>query len=127
MAYQKHIGEKAEASVLGALLEKNVKDGEEKSNLVVFANNLFAQDYGVPVGSSYAAAIGFYNNRDLALNSVSYLSDVEDPITIRKEVESTKYTATELQNVIVKTIIFVVPVLIIIAGIVIWQLRRRKK
>ncbi|MDE5830979.1 MAG: GldG family protein [Clostridia bacterium] len=126
-------GEKAESSILGALLEKTIKSGDDAdtetitSKLVVYANNLFAQDYGVQVGSSYLSAIGFYNNRDLALNSAQYLAEVEDSITIRKEVESTSYTATETQNRIIKIIIFSVPVIIIIAGIAIWQLRRRKK
>jgi len=73
------------------------------------------------------SAIGFYNNKDLGLTATGYLAEVEDAITIRKGVESTQYTATETQNRIIKIIIFSVPVVIIILGIVIWQLRRRKK
>lgn len=119
-------GEKEEASVLAALLEKKVKD-DNTSNLIIVANNLFAEDRGVYVGSSAVAAIGFYNNKDFVLNSVSYLSEVEDPITIRKELKSTSYTATETQDRIVKTIIFGLPIVIILVGIVVWQLRRRKK
>lgn len=61
------------------------------------------------------------------MNSVSYVSEKEDAITIRKNVEITNYTATETQDIVVKTIIFGVPVLIVLIGIVVWQLRRRKK
>lgn len=124
-------GEKLESSVLGALLEKTVEVESEDENvtskLIVYANNLFIQDYPIQLGSGSMSAIGFYNNRDLGLNSASYLAEVEDAITIRKGVESTQYTATEVQNRIIKIIIFSVPVVIIILGIVIWQLRRRKK
>lgn len=119
-------GEKEESSVLGALLQKSVENGET-SNLIIIANNFFAEDQGIYTGSVAYSAIEFYNNKDLVLNSVQYLSNIEDSITIRKEIESTMYTATETQDRIIKAIIFIVPVVIIIAGIVIWQLRRRKK
>ena len=46
---------------------------------------------------------------------------------IRKDVEVSTYTVTEQQQAIVLTIIFAIPVLIIVAGLVIWQVRRRKK
>lgn len=137
MACSESYGEKLESSVLGALLEKTIKNGNENeeenheeaivSKLIVFANNLFIQDYPIQLGSGAMSAIGFYNNRDLGLTTTQYLAEVEDAITIRKEVESTQYTATETQNRLIKTIIFSVPVVIIAAGIVIWQLRRRKK
>lgn len=129
-------GEKLETSVLGALLEKTIKSGNENeeenseavvSKMIVFANNLFIQDYPIQVGSGAVSAIGFYNNRDLGLTTTQYLAEVEDAITIRKGVESTQYTATETQNRLIKIIIFSVPVVIIVAGIIIWQLRRRKK
>ena len=41
--------------------------------------------------------------------------------------ETVTYTATDKQDTIIKCIIFAVPVLIIIAGIIVWQVRRRKK
>lgn len=137
MPYSTQNGEKLESSVLGALLEKTIKSGNENeeenqeepivSKMIVFANNLFIQDYPIQVGSGAVSAIGFYNNRDLGLTTTQYLAEVEDAITIRKGVESTQYTATETQNRLIKIIIFSVPVVIIIAGIIIWQLRRRKK
>jgi len=58
---------------------------------------------------------------------VQYAAEIEDPITIRKTVNSTMYTATLTQDRIIKYIIFGFPVLIIGAGIVVWQLRRRKQ
>ena len=69
----------------------------------------------------------FYNNRDVLLNSVSYLTDREETITIRKNLEAVNYDVTETQNRIVLTVIFGLPVLIIIIGIFVWIMRRRKK
>ena len=47
--------------------------------------------------------------------------------TIRKNYEDVSYTVTEEQNSIIMIIIFTIPVVIIIAGIVVWQVRRRKR
>ena len=67
------------------------------------------------------------DNKDLALNSISYLVDREDDITARKSTGTVTYTATDEQDIIIRTVIFSVPALIIFAGIVVWQVRRRKK
>ena len=123
-------GEKEETNVVGALLEKQITDSDKISKLVIIANNLFATDRGVYTGTSEnskMAAIGFYNNREIALNATNYLTGTEDVITIRKEMEVTKYTPTESQDTLIRLIIFGVPVLIIGTGIIVWQLRRRKK
>lgn len=114
------------SQVVGSVLEKSIDD-ETTSTLVVYANNLFATDYPVTVNSQSVSAIYFYNNLDLVLNSVSYIAEIEDTISIRKTIEVTTYTATETQNRVVMSIIFGVPVVIVIVGIVVWQLRRRKK
>ena len=70
--------------------------------------------------------VSLYNNSDMILNSVSFLNEREDTITIRKNSDEVTYTVSELQNNIIMAIIFTIPVLIIILGIVVW-LRRRKK
>jgi len=120
-------GETVGASVVGAILEKYVGEEGKSSKLIVYANNTFAADTAVYSTSSARAAIAFYQNKDLIINSVQYAAEIEDPITIRKTVNSTMYTATLTQDRIIKYIIFGFPVLIIGAGIVVWQLRRRKQ
>ena len=82
----------------------------------------------IPISQTYASyAMDFSNNKDVILNSISYLTEREDNITIRKNIEIVNYDVTEAQNSIILTVIFTVPVLIIVVGIVIWVLRRRKK
>ena len=72
-------------------------------------------------------AIDLYNNQDAILNSLSYLTEREDTITIRKDIEIVDYAVTESQHQIILTIIFGLPIFIIIIGIIVWQVRRRKK
>ena len=74
----------------------------------------------------YTYASELYNNKDIVLNSISHLTERDDTITIRKTDESESYTVTDQEDVIIKTIIFVVPMIIIFVGIVVWIFRRRK-
>ena len=124
--------EKVESSVVAAVLEKTIEESSEekeakKSKFVVFANNLFATDRAVYVGNSQVAAIGFYENKDLIINAVQNTAEIKDTMTIRKTIKQTSYTATETQDRIIKMIIFSIPVVIILIGVVVWQLRRRKR
>ena len=69
-----------------------------------------------------------YDNEDILINSVSYLTDREENITIRKNLETVvTYDMTMQQLYIVLSIILAIPIIIIIFGIVIWIIRRRKK
>ena len=61
------------------------------------------------------------------MDSISYLVDRKEDITARKDTGTVTYTATDKQDTIIKCIIFTVPAVIILAGIVVWQVRRRKK
>ena len=84
-------------------------------------------DMQVQINGYTMSTIDLYNNKDLILNSVAYLNERENTMTIRKNYDTVKYTVTEQQNIIIMTIIFVLPVIIIVAGIIVWQARRRKK
>lgn len=114
------------ASKIAAIATKKIDD-EKTSKLIVFSNELFAMDMPVQINGYTMYTVSLYNNEDMILNSLSYLNEREDTITIRKNSEEVKYTVTEEQNIIIMTIIFAVPVLLIIIGIVVWQVRRRKK
>lgn len=103
------------------------KVGDNESKLVIYANAVFATDTQIQIQNSYMYAVGLYNNKDLVLNSIAYLTNREDTIRIRKDTGTVTYTATQMQDNIIKTIIFIFPIIIIIVGIVVWQIRRRKK
>ena len=117
----------ASSSIVGAKITKSVSD-DKKSELIIFSNEEFASDMRIPVSNQYYMyAIDLYNNKDVILNSISYLTQREDTITIRKTDETQNYTVNEKENSIIQTIIFAAPAVIIVIGIVVWQVRRRKK
>ena len=119
--------EEMASATVGALLKKKIDD-DTTSEMIVYSNNIFITNVQVRISEQAAvAALDLYNNEDLAINSIAYLTDRDNMITIRKDVEVTTYTVTEQQNLIILSIIFTIPVLIIIIGIVVWQIRRRKK
>ncbi len=115
-----------ETCTIAAIVMKTISE-EKKSKLIIYANELFAMDMQVQINGYPMSTVNLYNNKDLILNSVAYLNEKENSITIRKNYENVNYTVTEQQNTIIMTIIFALPVVIIVAGIVIWQVRRRKK
>ena len=126
-------GEETGSFVIGAELEKTITEKNEEtgeaaltSKLVIYGENYFASDYQLMENSQYAA-IQLVYNKDLVLNSLAYLSDREEDITARKSTGTVTYTATEQQDTIVRVIIFAVPVVIILIGLIVWQKRRRKK
>ena len=116
-----------ESIIVGAKVKKNISD-DKTSELIIYSNEQFASNMNVPISNQYYVyAIDLYNNKDVILNSISYLTEREDTITIRKTDESENYTVNAKQNAIIKVIIFTTPIVIIIVGIVIWQVRRRRK
>jgi ABC-type uncharacterized transport system involved in gliding motility auxiliary subunit len=83
----------------------------------------------VVIGSASWAANSFINfngNRDLALNAMNWLSSDEDLISIRpKDREDRRITMTRGQlNVVRITSQFVLPLIVIFAGVSVWWRRR---
>lgn len=119
--------EDASGATVAAIMTKEI-DKNTSSKLIVFSNTVFSTNTQIQVSTQYYMyAMDFYNNKDILLNSVSYLTEREETITIRKNVETVNYDVTEFQNRIVISIIFGIPVLIIVIGIIVWVMRRRKK
>lgn len=83
----------------------------------------------VVIGSSAWAANSFINfngNRDLAMNTVNWLSSDEDLISIRpKERDDRRVTLTQSQMSWVRiTSQFLIPLAMLIAGVTVWWKRR---
>ena len=119
--------------LVGAQFNKKIKDANEEtgekettSKLIIYGENYFASDYQL-TQSTQTAVVQYRQNKDLVLNSIAYLSDRSEDITVRKSTGSVTYTATAKENRIILAIITAVPLAIIVAGIVIWRARRRKK
>ena len=103
-------------------------DMADEAKLVAFANATYITSYTVQLGNSYGTPITLRNNKDIILNTVSYLTNREDAIRIRKDTGNVVFaTLTEQQDIIVKIIIFTIPAAIILAGIIITIVRKNKK
>ena len=113
--------------VLAEILTKKIDDDTE-STLVAYSNALFATNYTVQISGSIGTPISIRENKDIILNTIAYLSNREDSIRIRKDTGIVSFDAiTEQENRFVLWIIFAIPIIIIIAGIVITIIRKRKK
>ena len=114
-------------ATVGALLKKKIDD-DTTSELIVYSNNAFITNLKIAISQQYYSyALDFYNNEDLAINSIAYLTGRSNMITIRKDAQTTTYTVTAEQNIIILSIIFAIPAMIVVIGIIVWQVRRRKK
>ena len=110
---------------VGAELVKKLSE-DKTSKLIIYSDNDFISDYTVS-SSSNTPFIAYPDNHNTAVDSIAYLADRQVDIIIRKDTNTTTYTATEQQNNIIQAVIFAIPVIIIFAGIAVWQHRRRKK
>ena len=126
-------GEEQASFTVGAQFDKTITEADEDegteattSTLIIYGENYFVSDYSLTQTSS-TPMIAYRQNKDLVLNCIAYLTDREEDITVRKTTDSVTYTATEQEHNIILAIITAVPLVIIVAGIVVWQVRRRKK
>jgi ABC-2 type transport system permease protein len=107
------------------------EDGEETSSitskLIIFSNSNFFVDALQIYGNVIYPLYDFSGNRNIIMNSFAELAEQENLITVRKYLNYTTFQTTAAQDRIVNVIIFGVPVLIIVVGIVIWNIRRRKR
>lgn len=127
--------------VVGAEITKTVEDAVEaseeneakeaiKSTLIIYGNDLFISDFTIQIAQGYSQTVfSLFNNADVALNSLAYLTDNYQDITIRKNYSDsqTTFLPTEMQKAIIMVIIFAVPVIIIIIGLIIWIRRKRRQ
>lgn len=103
------------------------EEEQKKSKFLVIGNAAFVLDVQLnEIPEQTASQLG--SNLDFMMNSIAYLTERTDSITIRKEMNSSTYMpTTKQQDTIVQIIIFGIPVLIIIAGIIVWNVRKKKK
>lgn len=132
-ASSKQENEEAGKFVIGAELEKTLQEANEEtgekaktSKLVIIGENTFVTDFTLSQNSQ-SPIIALARNKDMALNSIAYLAERPEDITARKSTGTVTYTPTKEQDIMVQVAIFGVPTLIIIVGIAVWVVRRRKK
>ena len=125
-------GDEKGGFTIGGVYKKNIssesnEDNQISSQLIIFGEISFISDEPI-VNNTYPLVLLPYDNRNLALNSIAYITDNDKGITIRKKYNnSSNFSATEAQKSLIMKVVFLVPIAIIIIGIIVWQVRRRKK
>ena len=113
--------------IVGAYVTKKISD-DITSELIIYSSEVSASNMQIPISSEYYLyAIDLHNNEDAILNSISHLTERTDTITIRKDDDSEVYTVSEQEDIIIRIIIFVVPVIIIFIGVIVAIIRKRRK
>ncbi|MBP3596097.1 MAG: GldG family protein [Clostridia bacterium] len=118
------------SSIISAKITKTIPGATESENkiseMVAIANGTFVSSLE-SVAASGTSQVNLYNNADFFISSVANLTDREDTVSVRKEMSSSTYTPTKNENNIVLIIIFIVPLIIMIFGILVWNIRKRKR
>ncbi len=113
--------------IVGAYVTKKISD-DITSELIIYSSEVSASNMQIPISSEYYLyAIDLHNNEDAILNSISHLTERTDTITIRKDDDSEVYTVSEQEDIIIRIIIFAVPVIIIFIGVIVAIIRKRRK
>ena len=118
------------ASLLTKTINSTNENGEStsvQSKLVVSASGSFISDYVINALSENYPLSYLGSNKDFVINSMAYLGDKGNTLTIRKDMASSTYMPTESENKIVITLIFAVPFVIIGIGVIIGRYRKRRK
>ena len=126
-------GEEQTSFLVGAQFNKKISEANEEtgkkevtSKMIIYGENLFVSDYQL-TQTTQTPMVAYRQNKDLVLNSIAYLSDREEDITVRKSTGAVTYTATEQENKIILAIITAVPLIIIATGVFVWIRRKHKK
>ena len=106
--------------------DENSDDNGISSTLVIFGDNNFVSD--IQITSQTNPMLILSNNKDLMLNSIAYLTNNDEDITIRKDyTKSSNFTPTDGQKLTIIRIIYLVPIAIILLGFIVWNIRRGRK
>lgn len=125
--------EEKKSYTIGQMMEKTITEANEEtgerakvSKLIIYGEGYFISDIPLSTGGGDPVII-YRQNRDLAINSIAYLSNKAEGIISRKRTGTVTYSATETENNVILVIIFAVPIIIIISGIIVWIVRRKRK
>lgn len=124
--------EDAPNAIVAILIQKQINENTT-SEIVVFANSIFATDSNISVKDTYQnisktrRAILMNKNEELLERAIKYLTKNDDVVLLRKKYNDSIPTAKMLKNKGIVEMIFGMPMLIIIVGYIVWRTRKNKK
>lgn len=120
-----------ENAILGLCAIKKI--GENQSKAIVYSNSLFATDQAILVQDIVTnknvpvELICINDNEEIIANSIKYITENSDTIINRKKHFDSVPSVSLLKDGITLKLIFVIPMIIVIIGYVVWRHRKNKK
>lgn len=111
---------------IGGEFIKKISDSTY-SKLVLIADSSFVSDK-VSINSTNYPGVSIGNNKDIILNSISYLTG-RTHLSIKKSTPIISVLSADdnFKAGLSVIVIYVIPILILLAGLIVWIVRRRKK
>lgn len=104
-------------------------EGQESktSNLVIVGNDTFLADSDSLIQASPMLYNEYVGNAEFVMNTLEDLAEKENTLVITKKIDSATFLPTAQESNIVQFIVFAVPVIIILAGIIVGVVRKRMR
>ncbi len=99
---------------------------ENTSKMILVSSTKFATDL-FETSDRTVQPVVRYKNMELLLNTTAALTGREDSLIMRKSDNGITFSPTDSENLTILLIIFIVPFIIILLGIIVWIVRRRKR
>lgn len=110
---------------LGLESVKKLNDNKS-SKLIIYSDNFFVTDSEITIDGNTNLLINVYYNLDFALNSVAYLTNRSEMDVGKKDMGDITIIPNNTQNIVINSIIFIIPLFILICGIVMWIMKLHK-
>ena len=124
--------ENATNAILATMINKKIDD-EKSSKLIVYANSIFATDSQIyiidPITEEYSIIkSAFLDDNELILkNSINYLSENDNSVIIRKKYYDNISTIKMIKDNTMFQALYIIPLLILLIGFIVWRIRKNKK
>lgn len=114
-------------AIVGTYPIEGIEDQSKYGRIILFGDATFSLNAYINPGQGNSVDVAFAGNKDLFMNSVSYLLDAREKITIRpKEASIKNLTLTTTQTNFIRYVAQIgLPCLFGIFGILIWFLRKK--
>ncbi len=116
---------------IAAMITKTIKESEDgadaiKSSIIMIGDTNFCSDRTMTIQNTSVPLSAIGKNVVFFTNAVAGLTEKEDFINLRKPIYTATFTPTNGQNLVVGAIIIAFPILIILIGIIVKTIRKRR-
>ena len=115
-------------SIISLKATKNLgtEEEEKKSEIIVIANGIFVSNLQSSLNPN-VSQVHIGDNVNFFLNSVANLTNREDTVKVRKDTNSATFLPTEQEQNIIVAAVFLIPGIIMLIGIGVWNYRKHKR